>query len=556
LRTGQSPKFALTGAVYQDGEFRVTIGAAPGRIENVATLSAYSTKFIATSKKLELLNQFRISYVDKVIGKPIFISILSYRQGIFGAILLNFDDKGLTSQQRRKFNQDFEGDFGLPLNQFLIYDDLTEQAIYKHFLQTVSSRAIKVEMRSTKAMSIYSDLLADKLLVPGDIVEESSKVCVNSSCPKYFKRTWDTKKYCNHCSEILINGKSVEIRSIEEKNVSQFLKNTITFGNVTNVDKKILSRAVIVSQISHNNDRADFITISKPLNDNQIEILKFRYPHAILVTTHDNKGQIIAKGCQAITLWELIYSIKKENSQLVKRCIRQAKVHALANMRVLCATSISRVINDDFYKERNSEVKNLGAELFEADCSILFDYVFGNCLWLGAKYRGVSVPDGFTAFPMLQTTSGCFIWDGKFSEGKNLVMGNFTKNHKYISDARKNQSLKHNGGLKGFVFISNNNFPKSYESKYSKLTKGKQLKLSFIRAVQFQKITDHYLQNEVFINRNLRARNQFISSMTDLFFSRTKHKKCEIILDADIDKTIANDAVYFATLKAGRDLRV
>ncbi len=556
LRTGKSTHFVLTGATYQDSEFRVSIGSSNNRIENLTTLTTYKNKFATTSKKLEFLNQIRISYIDKVLNKPVFISILTYRDGIFGAILLNFDDKRLTSQQRRGLNKDFQSDFGLPLNEFLKYEDLTEQSIYKHFLQTISSRVSKIELRSTKAMSIYTSLLADKLIIPGDTVEETSKVCVNSVCPKYFKRIWDAKKHCANCGELLINGRGIEIKNIDETQVARFLKNNFVGGAISNVNKKLLSRAITVSQVTFNNDTADFIPISKPLNDNQIEVLKFRYPHSVIVTTHDDTDDLVAKGCQAVPLWEFVYSIKNNNAKLIKQLIRKAKVQSLTNMRVLCGTSVARVNDIQYYKDRNKEVKNLGAELFEADCSILFDYVFGNCIWLGAKHRGASVPDGFTAFPMLETNKGCFIWDGKFSEGKTLVMGKFSKNKTYIDDAKSNQSIKDNGGLKGFVFISNNQFPPSFVTKYLTLTKKRKLKLCFIRAIQFQKITEHYRQHETMILRNLRARNQFIDSMVDLFFSTSKGRKCEIISDVDIDTKIAADEAYFSTLSAGRTLTV
>lgn len=555
LNKGISTHFILSGATYLDSEFRISIMPSHKRIENVSTLNAYKNKLARTTKKLEFLTQIRLSYINKTLNKPVFVSILTYREGIFGAILLHPDDKRLTTEQRTSINTDFKKDFGLPLNEFLTYKDLSEQTIYKHFLETVTSRVSKIELRSTLAMSIYTSLLADKLLILGDTTEEISKVCV-SGCRNFFKPIWDNKKHCSICGEILINGKGIEIKKIEESNVVRFLKNTFTQGNVSNTSKKLLSRQISVSQIIYNNEIADFIPISTSLNDNQIEVLKFRYPHAVLITTRDDKDDLIAKGCQAVSLWELVYSIKNNNSKLLKQFIRKSKIQSLANMRTLCGISVARVTDDAYYKARNKEVKNLGAELFEADCSILFDYVFGNCLWLGAKHRGVSVPDGFTAFPMLETNKGCFIWDGKFSEGKTLVMGNFTKNKRYIDDAKANQSIKDNGGLRGFVFISNNTFPPSFTKKYLSLTKKRKLKVSFIRAAQFQKITEHYRQNEKLILNNSKARTQFSNSMIDLFFNAAKGRKCEIVSDASIDTHIATNEVFFNTLPAGKGLHI
>lgn len=556
LKTGKSENFILTGATYLDSEFRLSITPSYNRVENVTQLDSYKNKLLSTRKKIEFLSQLRLTFLGKFITKPVFVSILTHRDGVFGAVLLRPDDKRLTTQQRRKLFEAFHVDFELPLNEFLKYEDLTDQAIYKYFLQTTPSKVSKIELRSTKAMSIYTSLIKDKLLVEGDTMEEVSKVCVNSTCGNYFKHVWENKKHCSSCGEILINGRTIEIRQIDEDNVARFLKNTFSEGLVVNTRRKLLSRTIGVSQITYMGEVVDFIPISKSLGDNQIEVLKFRYPHSVIITTKDDKDELISKGCQAISLWEVVHSIKTDNSKLLKTIIRKTKTLSLSNMRVLFGKSISRINNDEYYKERNLEVKNLGAELFEADCSILFDYVFGNCLWLGAKYRGVSLPDGFTAFPMIGDKNGCFIWDGKFSEGSKLVMGEFYKNRKYIEEAKANLSIKSNGGLKGFVFISNNTFPPSFPKKYISLTKKRKLKVSFIRAIQFKKVSEHYMRHERLILNNQKARIEFIGSMVDLFFSTSKGRKCEIISDESIDAHISSNESYFATLTTGKKLKV
>ena len=556
LKKGASKHFILCGCTYLDSEFRVTMSSSHNRLENVALLDTYKTKFSLTQKKQELFKQIRITYIDKVINKPIFITILTYKEGIFGAILLHPEDKGLTSYQRKKLFTDFQNDFGIQLNSFLEYKDLTHKIIYQHFLTNIPVRSSKIELRSSEAMSIYKSLLTEKILTSASSIEETSKICVNSTCPIRYISVWKNITYCSNCGDVLLNGKSVEIKKIEEENIANFLKNKFTQGIVNNSTKQLLSRKIFISQITFKQELADFIPITSALNDNQIEVLKYRYPHAIIITTRDDKDDLIAKGCHALTLWEAVYSIMEENSAVIKNSIATIREESLTKMRDLCKTSIARVSNNQYYKDRNKEVKNLGAELFEADCSILFDYVFGNCLWLGAKHRGKSLPDGFTAFPMLDKNKGCFIWDGKFSEGKTLVMGKFGKNVTYIKEAKDNKSIKDNGGLKGFVFISNNIFPPLFEKKYIPLTKNRRLKVSFIRASQFQRITKHFRKNEKLILNNIKAKTQFINSMIDLFFTTSKGRKCEIITDAIVTKVISTDENIFKPLKAGKDLKV
>lgn len=548
LRKGTSHNFTLSGATFLDSEFRVSVVPSHNRIANVAELGIYKTNVGTDTRRLEYLTQIRVTCLNKAINRQIFISIMTYREGIFGAILLRADNKKLTSVQRQRLYNDFVADFEIPLNTFLDFKNLSDKEVYKHYLQTLPTKALKIEARSSQALSIYKELVTDNLLDPKSTLEEVSKTCVNSDCSEYFKPSWENKKYCSTCGEILINGKTIELNRIEEKNVALFIKNTFSEGTVSIASKQVLSRRVYVSQVNYKNESADFIPISKQLTENQTEILKFRYPHAVIVTTRDDVNDLTSKGLRAVSLWELAYSIKVENAKLLKRFVVKSRATSLASMRDLCRISVDRITNDSFYKNLNSEVKNLGAELFEADSSVLLDYVFGNCLWLGAKYRGSSLPDGFTAFPMLESNQGCFIWDGKFSEGRKLVMGKFSKNNVYIKDAKANKTIKANGGLKGFVFISNNTFPVSFVRKYLPLTRKKVLKVSFLRALQLHKIVEHYMHNERLILNNIRARRQFVDSMSHLFFSTAKGRKCEIFSDDIVDQLISKNQVFFDAL--------
>jgi len=556
LKTGTSNNFILTGTSYLDSEFRITAMPANTRIVNLVNLNSYKARISSASKKMEVLTQVRLTCLDRSISKPIFLSILTYRDGIFGAVLLRLDDKRLTANQRDLLHARFKKDFGFSLNEFLIYDDLTEQAIYKHFLQTRTTKSLKVELRSKLALSIYSSLLTDNLLSSGNITEEISKVCVNNTCQRYFKPIWESRRYCQACGDVLINGKGVELRTIDESNVSDFIKKHYKNGSSLILSRQLLSRQIFVCELSSNDQAAEFIPVTKALSDNQIEVLKIRYPHAVIVTTNDDVSYLQSKGCLAVNLWEFVHSIKHDNANAIQKLIKKSNAESLNRIRNQALISLSRISDDKYYKERNAEVKNLGAELFEADISILFDYVLGNSLWLGAKHRGSSVPDGFTAFPMLQTSKGCFIWDGKFSEGRALVMGNYNKNKTYIDAAKKNQTIKDNGGLRGFLFISNNTFPVKFSKKYLPLTKKRRLKISFLRSPQLKMITEHYQVNEKLIMRNSKARDQFTNSLEYLFFSTSGGRKCEIIPDADIVAAIKNDVTYFKTLKAGKSLKV
>ncbi len=175
--------------------------------------------------------------------------------------------------------------------------------------------------------------------------------------------------------------------------------------------------------------------------------------------------------------------------------------------------------------------------MFEADCSVILDSILGNSLWLGAKHRGSSVPDGFTAFPILNQKQGCIIWDGKFSQGKSVVMGNFAKNKRYIKAAKTNASIVANGGLKAFVFLSNNPFPKKFNQKYKSLTKGSRIKINFLQGAQLKLISDHYNRFEKVIQNNSIAKRHYIDFLKDLLFLK-KGVQTEIVETKDLKQKL------------------
>jgi hypothetical protein len=555
LSTGISKHFILCGCSYIDSEFRLSIAPSQNRIANVAEFTAYKNKLQSVQSNVEAVSRIRIAYRFKELKKPIFISILTYKDGILGAIILNPDGKRLSSSQKIKFTGDFTSDFGVPPYQFITYDDLGERALYEHFLQSSEVITNKIQLRSNDALRIYQSIISEGLMDTQSTVDEDSRLCVNQYCPLFFVRQWTNRKYCN-CGEAFIPGKSVEIRKIEEKKVAKYLVGKITSGKVVQTIRQLLRRKIEVVSTNFSSKTADIIPITNALTEAQLEILKFRYPHCILITSRKDQKELINAGFEVTTLSEVVFQLRTNDDTWLKKEVTRAYGGAFNRARGLCTNSFNRIDNTQFYKTQNVVVKNYGAELFEADCSTLFNYVFGNSVWLGAKYRGVSLPDGMTAFPMLNTDRGCFIWDGKFSEGRSLVMGNFAKNKKYILDAKNNRSIKANGGLKAFIFVSNNKFPTSFEKKYKVLTKNKRIKISFLRASELKEIAEHYRQNESLIHNNSKVRERFIDSMVDLLFSTTKNRKCEIIDPIIVKDILDNNEKYYKSITARKSLSV
>jgi len=556
LVSGESENFILVGATYFDNNFKFTISDIYNRPLNVGLSHGYKRKVVGALKKTETVSLIRIFHKKKGLPKPISINLLSYKTaGIIGAISLMPIDKKLNAARRKQLNKDFKRDFGITLNEFVKYNDLDEIGIYKIFLEGTPQRIEQFDLRSKLAMSIYQELLTDNLLTITNATEEQTRFCVNRNCEERFKVLWE-RKFCSNCGQALINGKKLITQEVDESDVVNFIQSVYKNGAVTKLSNKLLKRNLFVAKIEKGENVAEFIPVNSYLKDHQIEVLKFRYPNLIIVTSKDNLEEYEREGLQAVRLYELIHNCKKGKSSLINDNLDQAAVQHLAHTRALCKVSVSRISNDNFYKTKNLISKYLGAELFEADCSAMLNYVFGNSVWLGAKYRGHSVPDGFTAFPLHDRKHGCFIWDAKYGEGNKLHMGNFVKNSAYIAAAKKNNTIRENGGLKGFVFISNKKFPKKFTTKYLSLTKGSRLKVSFLSAEQLQKITAQFRRYEKLIYNNENAKKIFMESMETIFFKIKKGAKCEIIDDTLVSTLLSVNVKLLNKLKAGKPLKI
>jgi hypothetical protein len=554
ILTGDSPNFVLVGVTYFNDNFKFTITDIYNRVINVGNSVSYNAKMKGVLKKTETVSLIKIFHKNKVLIKPIPINILSYKTaGIVGAVKLVPNDRNLNETKRKLLYSGFKKDFGISLNEFITYNDLDELGIYKIFLEGTPQRLEQIDLRSKLALSIYQGLLTENLLKIGGSTEEQARFCVNRNCEEYYKIVWE-RKFCNTCGQALINGKKLVTQTIDESSVMNFIYSSYNKGNVTKLSNKLLKRDLFVAKIESGEHVAEFIPMCSNLKDHQIEVLKFRYTNLVIVTSQDNLDDYERQGIHAVRLYELVHNCKKGKSSIITEILQQANDRHLAHTRALCRESVARISNNNFYKEKNAISKYLGAELFEADCTMMMNYIFGNSIWLGAHYRGRSLPDGFTAFPMQDSKNGCFIWDSKYGEGKKLQMGKFIKNKDYIISAKKNKSIKDNGGLKGFVFISNQKFPKLFETRYVNLVKGSRLKVTFLSAEQLRKITEHFRKYETRINNNEQAKTLFMKSMSEIFFNAKKGRKCEIIDDTFIDSLLKANAKSFNRLKAGTRL--
>lgn len=314
-------------------------------------------------------------------------------------------------------------------------------------------------------------------------------------------------------------------------------------------ERRLLGRKIYFVELRHNGKSACLFPVSRKLSDNQIEVLRFRYPNLILITSKDDKGEFLTAHVEALELYKVTQKILSNNANYIKQLVNKAKRNQLNLVRSVADEVATRYIDENFYKSKNRITKNFGAELFEADSHILLSYIFGNSIWLGANKRGSAFPDGITAFPLTQNKNGCFIWDTKFCETARIVFGSLNKNAKYIKDGKKNPTIISNGGLKGFVFISNTNAPTNFTSKFNKIAKGKILKIAFLTSRQIAEIYKHFKDNEQDINQNNKVKEIFLDAMKSLLFKAKRKRKAFVLTDLEVTNLFGNNEQKYVGVK-------
>lgn len=555
LTTGLSKSFCITGITYYDNDFRQSIYPAFGRFVNVLTSTAYQQKMRNIPNRELQVADIRLSYNDKSISKPVKISFLSYHNNIIGAFLLKADDRNLNSGKAAKLKLDFKKEVGIPLNMFVKTDGLNDVSLYKYFLQTIPKRDIQLELRSPKAMKVYTGLLKTKIIEAADNSGEQSRFCVNKDCAIKFKADW-SRKFCPECKEPLIMGKRILVSNISDSNIIDYIIKSGSFPNIKKLSIQLLGKKIFIASVSHNDQTFEIIPLTRELKDSQLEVLAHRFTNSVIITTMDNVMQLEQHDFTVIALHELVYEIEENKTDLLQSKIQDAENTYPEKLQTLAKVASKRIDKSAHYILRNADAKNLGAELFEADCSVVLDRILGNSLWLGAKHRGSSVPDGFSSFPMLLKKHGCLIWDGKFSQGKGVVMGKPGKNKKYIDAAKKNKSIVANGGLKAFVFISNNAFPKKHETTYTKLVKGSRIKLNFLEGKHLKLLSNHFARFEKVIQNNPSAKAIYVKMLQTLLYLQRGKIPIEVIETARVEKLVSDCQAKLTPLAKAMKLTV
>lgn len=550
LNNGQSQSFTLVGVDFIDQAFRIGVSPLYGRPENVTSNTYY--RQILTSTDIEILEsiqKIKIIHLSQAKSLPVNIYFLNYKnEDIIGGMKLSLNAKGLNLSKRESLKEDYKNNFGFSLDTPLAFD-VNEKEIYKKFLYNPAKKKKRIEIISDKAIEISHKLLKYNLLPQPKQIEETAKICTYHGCPIKYKPQWVTNKICTCGNDLWDRGSTLITQLIDEKRVRDFFYKIALENNyqATVLEKDLIKRKIFPIEIVKNDEKVCFIPITIPLTDQQIEVLQYRYPNLVFVTSRNDSATLSAKGFQVEELYSFTYELFTNSTTKIDNLLNSVTANKLTKLRDLSNNSSGRVTNDTWYINQGT----MSAEFFEADISILLNYIFKNSIWLGAKRRGEPLPDSLSAFPIEDRNRGCFISDAKFSLGTAPNIGNKDKNKKYITIGKNNSSITDNGGLKGFIFVGNKPAPSNFISKISKVIGRKAIKIGYLKNSHILQIYSHlkHWENEIEMDR--RKRDIFLNSMELIFLTTVSLKRVDKIIiwtDEEINTILDNAVIAYRAL--------
>ncbi len=524
LKNGTYASFSLTGVDFIDQGFRISISPQYSRPLNV-TQNPYYQKLLPESniEILESIQRVRILNLTPYSMVQVKVHFLNYKnEDIIGGMRLSLNAQGVTLSKREALKEAFRQDFGFQLDTPLIFD-VEEKEIYKKFLHNPPKKKKRIEIVSEKSIEISHKLSEYDLLPQRKQLEETAKICTFHGCAKKFRDQWTAEKVCTCGHNLWENGSSILTQIIDEKKVSKFFERVAKESGylTTPLLRDLIRRKIFPIEVVKDEKSLCLIPITTPLNDQQLEILKYRYPNLILITSRDDKSALVANGFVVEELYSFVHGLFEDPKRKFDEFIKIVTANKLSHLATLASISSSRILDERKYISKGA----IGMELFEADVSVLLNYIFKNSIWLGAKTRGQSLPDSLSAFPIEDEKKGCFVADAKFTKKNSPDIGSIEKNEKYLTDGKKNTSIKLNGGLRGFLFISNKSAPSNFALKMQKIIGRKIVKGGYLKSSQILEIYNHLKQWENDFNIDGRKKNLFIKALEEIFLTLPSLKK-------------------------------
>jgi len=533
LRSGKSRHFWLVGVTLLQDQFRIMISPKFNVPIQVADYSLYQERLVNMLDPATSLVQVRLHHLPTATRRPVSVDVRNHQTSeIVGAVLLDLNDRKLNRNQRKILQADFQTDFGVPLGTFLRTNDLTGIEIYDRLLQTTLRKGTDFNLRSPGSLKIVRGLVDQGLIEWPVKCQDQPRYCTNRICTRRYEAV-SSGKHCDTCGEILLPGKEITVNKINERRVADYVSGVLSTWEMDHLllKRKVLGRTIYAIEIDIDGKNIQLIPATKPFSVDQLAIIRLRYEGAYLLSSREDVQSLVAANLGSQELSRFVYELDNKSRARIVRKLNDHAFSQLTHVRNEADSCKKRLADNRTYAAKERRIKNLGAELFEADVAVILRYIFGNSIWLGARTRGSALPDGMTALPVTGNKNGCFLWDAKYGRGQKVRLG------------------------KAMLFISNTAGPKNFESKYKKLLKRHRIgkfKILFVTSKQLLKLYEHFRKFEDDIMSNQAIHNGFVKSMKSLLFSTVGGKTAVKVTDGQVSDMVTSNETQFRRLRMPR----
>jgi hypothetical protein len=515
----------IIGITYSNSKLptaaKITIQGNPA-LNPVNEALAFLNPNVVEANDISNIKRFSILFE----GQPVSIAVDKIKDDLnLGYCKLRIPERGLDFEFREKLIRKFSSDFKIPINKFFLFGEGTiDYKVIINFLlnQKHVNLSDKPIVYRRTLDQLYNLGLLEK---PKEIPE---RFCVNPLCDRRYHSTWK-RGLCICEKELIIFGSSFSIK-IDSGYVTNFIADYLNSKNLKFAKAKR----------TFNKKKRDVIEIYSPrgnvtiipvksakieptlldyLNDNEINSVLVPYPNTA------ETQEIRARKHGVIPVSELVYA----------KLYDPGKDPLLAEINSTIDNAIDRTVNNYEYAIARLEMKSgYNYHLFEKDMYSLIHFMSPIAQRLGDDLIGKRVSDGIVSIPLDEEKRFCITWDCKYTSATYNFREPYKKTVTYLQKLSELPIVKTFGGLRTFVFISNNPSEKRFRKFSKRLIENYEWrgKLVLLRSNQLINLSKHFKSIRYSISSSPELRSRYYGDLATLFYK--PGRKIHVIRDDEI----------------------
>ncbi len=400
------------------------------------------------------------------------IGIYSYESDEWQRRNISVNTRGKSARLEAEFLDKIKNVLGEEIKETkFVVKQLTPVEIVEKFL---FDKAISIDPAiPKKADEILSLLLKYKLILKQKSV--TKRRCEDWNCHTF---SW-IDLVCGTCGrDMIVVGEGLSIAI----NEGLFLKEL-----TVKIEGSLHDYEVIRQKIQRNKNKKWIIRLTNKRTNLSTYIVPILYKRDLsfcesliresygLITLNDShfsgkKDELEAQGINCLKLTDVVTNLllNLENKQNDLLAMFSLSIKSQESNNLQRIYQRLRASADAISNKSNS----YDEDLFEIDIKNILQALVPNVVRLGAKFKGMSVPDGYCAYRIGREKGyRLFGWDAKYSFSNRYTLTNsdYKKQRKYIKWLNDNQEPKALGKLRIYSFISNFNDPKGFNTVITKL---------------------------------------------------------------------------------------